>query len=45
MLMKIVLQDGVKDCGICSLLSVIRYYGGDVSKEYCENLVAQIEMV
>ena len=36
--MKIVLQDGVKDCGICSLLSVIRYYGGDVSKEYLREL-------
>ena len=31
--MKIVLQDGIKDCGICCLLSVIRYYGGDISKE------------
>lgn len=31
--MKIVLQDGIKDCGICSLLSVIRYYGGEISKE------------
>ena len=36
--MKIVLQDGIKDCGICSLLSVIRYYGGDVSKEYLREL-------
>lgn len=36
--MKVVLQDGVKDCGICSLLSVIRYYGGDVSKEYLREL-------
>lgn len=31
--MKIVLQDGIKDCGICCLLSIIRYYGGDISKE------------
>lgn len=31
--MKIVLQNGIKDCGICCLLSVIRYYGGDISKE------------
>ena len=31
--MKVVLQDGNKDCGICSLLSIIRFYGGDVSKE------------
>ena len=27
------MQDGAKDCGICSLLSIIRYYGGDVPKE------------
>ena len=33
-MIKVVLQDGIKDCGICSLLSIIRYYGGDVSKEY-----------
>lgn len=32
--MKIVLQDGIKDCGVCSLLSIIRFYGGEVSKEY-----------
>ena len=36
--MKIVLQDGNKDCGICSLLSVIRFYGGDVSKEYLREI-------
>lgn len=36
--MKIVLQDGNKDCGICSLLSIIRFYGGDVSKEYLREL-------
>lgn len=36
--MKVVLQDGIKDCGVCSLLSVIRYYGGDVSKEYLREL-------
>lgn len=36
--MKVVLQDGVKDCGICSLLSLIRYYGGDVSKEYLREI-------
>ncbi len=36
--MKIVLQDGFKDCGICSLLSIIRFYGGDVSKEYLREL-------
>lgn len=36
--MKVVLQDGIKDCGICSLLSIIRFYGGDVSKEYLREL-------
>ena len=36
--MKVVLQDGIKDCGICCLLSIIRYYGGDVSKEYLREI-------
>ncbi len=36
--MKIVLQDGMKDCGICCLLSIIRFYGGEVSKEYLREL-------
>ena len=36
--MKVVLQDGNKDCGICSLLSIIRFYGGEVSKEYLRKL-------
>ncbi len=36
--MKVVLQDGIKDCGICSLLSIIRYYGGEVSKEYLREI-------
>lgn len=36
--MKVVLQDGIMDCGVCSLLSVIRYYGGDVSKEYLREI-------
>ena len=36
--MKVVLQDGMKDCGICSLLSIIRYYGGDVPKEYLREI-------
>lgn len=35
---KIVLQDGIKDCGICCLLSVIRYYGGEISKEYLREI-------
>lgn len=38
--MKVVLQDGIKDCGICSLLSVIRHYGGNVSKEYLRQLTS-----
>ena len=37
-IIKVVLQDGIKDCGICSLLSIIRYYGGDVSKEYLREI-------
>ena len=36
--MKIVLQDGFKDCGVCSLLSIIRFYGGEVSKEYLREI-------
>lgn len=36
--MKIVLQDGNKDCGVCSLLSIIKYYGGNASKEYLRQL-------
>ena len=36
--MKVVLQDGAKDCGICCLLSIIRFYGGDVSKEYLREI-------
>lgn len=33
-----VLQDGPKDCGICSLLTIIKKHGGLVSKEYLRNL-------
>ena len=33
-----VLQDDAKDCGVCSLLSIIRYYKGNVSKEYLREL-------
>ena len=36
--MKVVLQDGIKDCGICCLLSIIRYYKGEVSKEYLREI-------
>lgn len=31
--MQVVKQDGYKDCGVASLLSVIRYYGGDNTLE------------
>ena len=34
----IVRQDDLTDCGISSLLSVIRYYNGNVSKEYLREL-------
>ena len=33
-----VLQDDLKDCGVCSLLSIIKYYRGNVSKEYLREL-------
>ena len=33
-----VLQDDLKDCGVCSLLSIIKYYNGDISKEYLREL-------
>ena len=36
--MKVVMQDGIKDCGICCLLSIIRFYGGEVSKEYLREI-------
>ena len=35
---KVVLQDGIKDCGICCLLSIIRFYGGEVPKEYLREI-------
>ena len=27
----VVLQEGNKDCGVCCLLSIIRYYNGNIS--------------
>lgn len=36
--LKVVLQDGMKDCGVCCLLSIIRFYGGEVPKEYLREL-------
>ena len=34
----IILQEGNKDCGAACLLSIVRYYGGDVSLERLLNL-------
>ena len=34
----IVIQDDLKDCGVSSLLSIIRYYGGDATKEYLREI-------
>ena len=31
-------QDDLKDCGVCSLLSIIKYYKGNVSKEYLRKI-------
>lgn len=36
--MKIVLQEGRSDCGVCCLLSIIRFYGGGVSLEYLREI-------
>ena len=33
-----VLQDDIKDCGVSCLLSIIKYYGGYVSREYLKEL-------
>jgi len=33
-----VMQDGIKDCGICSLLTIIKTYGGNLPKEYLRNM-------
>ena len=33
-----ILQDDLKDCGVCSLLSIIKYYNGNISKEYLREL-------
>ena len=35
---KVVLQDGFKDCGVCCILFIVRFYGGDVSKEYLREI-------
>lgn len=31
-------QNDMKDCGVCSLLTIIKTYGGNVSKEYLREL-------
>lgn len=31
-------QDDLKDCGVCSLLTIIKTYGGGVSKEYLRQI-------
>lgn len=31
-------QDGLKDCGVASLLMILKYYGGGASKEYLREL-------
>lgn len=36
--MKVVRQDGLKDCGVCCLLSIIRYYDGNMSLEVLREL-------
>lgn len=35
-----VMQDDSKDCGICSLLTIIREHNGNLSKEYLRNITA-----
>ena len=34
------MQDGIKDCGVCCLLSIMRYYNGNISKEYLRELTS-----
>ena len=36
--MEVVKQEGIKDCGVCCLLSIIKHYGGNVSLEYLREL-------
>ncbi len=35
---KTVMQEGLMDCGVCSLLTIVQTYGGNVSKEYLREL-------
>ncbi len=36
--MKVVRQEGLKDCGVCCLLSIIRHYQGNISLELLREL-------
>lgn len=36
--MEVIKQEGIKDCGVCCLLSIIRSYGGNCSLEYLREL-------
>lgn len=38
--MEVVKQEGIKDCGVCCLLSVMRHYGGNCSLEYLRELTS-----
>ena len=31
-------QKDLKDCGVCSLLMIVKYYGGEISKEYLREI-------
>ena len=33
-----IMQDDLKDCGISCLLTIIKYYHGDVPKEYLREI-------
>ena len=33
-----VLQEGAKDCGVASLLTIIKHYNGSLPKEYLRNI-------
>ena len=36
--MRYIKQDGIRDCGICCLLNIIRYYGGNIDLEKLRKL-------
>ena len=37
-------QDGIKDCGVASLLMIIKYYKGNISLNILRILQKQIKM-